>query len=106
MSGSSAFAGVGGTSSAVLAPTVVSLSVSASSEFVTVGGVSVVSGEVVFDASGDALNTMSDCLRGVGALNSERASVQSVMVIHLSERALITVIVYASPASRVSTRVT
>lgn len=96
--GSSAFSGVGGAG-------VVSVDCDAAVSVVTgvVTGSSfvIIGGGVGFGA---ASKTIRDFLRGVGALNSERASVPSVIVTHLSERALITVIVYASPDSRRSAR--
>ena len=100
VSGSSPLSGTGG-SSLVDVTSAATVESSASS-----GSGSIAVSVVVAVGFGGALNTIIDSLSGFGAVNSERASVHSVIVTHLSESALITVIVYDSPASRRSTSVT
>ncbi len=95
--GSSAFSGTGGESVSTVSTHAVSVTTSWGCSCVTA---------IVAAGFGAASNITRDSLRGSGALNSESASVHSVIVIHLSESALITVIVYASPDSRRSVRLT
>ena len=85
VSGSSSLFGTGGSSVvAVSAATVVSSTSSTGSATASV---------VVAEGLGGALNTTIDSFSGSGALNSESASVHSVIVTPLSESALITVMV-------------